>query len=86
MNEIIPTYTPIPHICKYCLGRLMQRLLDNGNDEYYCPDCEATAEGDHPSVLCICGFAIRTKKPYRCIPNPDRAPYNPVAYVAHLGR
>lgn len=77
-------YAPIPHVCKYCLGRLMHRPLENGLYEYFCPDCESVAEGNHPRMLCMCGFNIKGKKPYRCIPNPEREAYNPTAYIAHL--
>ena len=76
------SYLPIPHVCRYCLGRLMQHPLEGGGFEYFCPDCEQVAQGDHPMIACMCGYNVNGKHPYRCVKNDNVSAINPMQYMA----
>lgn len=83
-----------PHVCRHCFGRLVSRPLHGDLREYQCTNCEATAQHTDATQACCCGIQIRKRNGagrsggpmvdagIRCIPNPERSPAFPGAYVA----
>jgi hypothetical protein len=88
-----PVFTLMPHICRHCFGRLASRLND-GLQEYRCTNCETVTVALSHEEACCCGMKIRKRNGagrsggpmvdagIRCIPNPEKSPAFPSAYVA----
>lgn len=83
-----------PHICRSCFGRLVSRHLAGDLHEYRCTNCEATSQHTDATMACCCGIKVRKRNGagrsggpmvdagIRCIPNPEKSPSFPAAYVA----
>lgn len=83
-----------PHICRHCFGRLVSRPLHGDLREFKCTNCETTSQHTDAAQACCCGIQIRKRNGagrsggpmvdagIRCIPNPERSPAYPGAYVA----
>jgi hypothetical protein len=72
----------IPHACRACLGRLLER-----EGVIRCAECGAEARGG-PELLCGCGISVegaRAPVGFRCEPNPSRGPANPAEIVIVFG-
>lgn len=89
-----PIWSMEPHICRQCFGRLVSRPHASGLREYHCTNCELTSQDTSADGVCCCGIKIRKRNGtgrsggpmvdagVRCIPNPDKTPAFPSAYVA----
>lgn len=88
-----PVFALEPHICRHCFGRLASRVVD-GQREFRCTNCEHVTASDSHADACCCGMKIRKRNGtgrsggpmvdagVRCIPNPEKSPAFPSAYVA----
>lgn len=83
-----------PHICRHCFGRLASRPAGGDLREFRCTNCEVITHSIRAEDACCCGLKIRKRNGtgrsggpmvdagVRCIPNPDKSPAFPSAYVA----
>lgn len=62
-------YALTDHVCRICLGRVLQAL---DGSHHRCADCGLTAAGDVTAV-CVCGAKLRTNlgAGLRCQRKPD---------------
>lgn len=89
-----PAWHLEPHICRNCFGRLASRALPSGEQEFLCTNCMALTLSSMHADACCCGMKIRKRNGtgrsggpmvdagIRCIPNPEKSPAFPSAYVA----
>lgn len=75
----------LDHVCRVCLGRLLERSED-GKRIVRCAECGLEAEGVHRD-LCACGVRQRGGKDagMRCGRNPGISPERPQEIVVLLG-
>ena len=52
-----PPWKVTDHVCKLCLGRVLEGQRKDGTWATRCADCEARAEGRYDEVCC-CGAAL----------------------------
>lgn len=70
-------WEPINHACRHCGGRLLQKEGADGVMVVRCPQCDATASGDHES-LCCCGEEVAgLGRVWECFVNPAPTRANP---------
>lgn len=74
------------HLCGACLGRVLERLEDDGRPLYRCSNCGVEGEGrqglSHPSI-CACGSKLGKRDAgIRCIRNPRPRPSLPGEFLA----
>ena len=90
MIDDAQNWTVIDHVCRHCMGRILER----GND-LRCADCGARATQVHlprlvPSQpLCCCGLkepvGSTVKQNFRCVPNPHKSAENRAEIVVSFG-
>lgn len=83
-----------PHVCRHCFGRMASRALSETQHEFLCTNCMALTVAESAVDACCCGLKIRKRNGtgrsggpmvdagVRCIPNPEKSPAFPSAYVA----
>lgn len=70
-------WEPINHACRHCGGRLLQKEGGDGSLVVRCPQCDATAAGDH-DALCCCGEEVAgLGRVWECFLNPNPTRANP---------
>jgi hypothetical protein len=68
------TWRLIPHVCRHCVGRLLERVAEGDERMIRCADCGATVTGHH-GELCWCGANTGLAKvKLACMPNPGISP------------
>ena len=76
-------YILAPHVCRYCLGRVVQNVEVR---RFRCSTCGVSAP-DYVADICGCG--IRPKmgaaNRFRCIRNPKIGPSSPLEIVIMFG-
>ena len=68
------TWTITDHVCRQCLGRVLQR-----GTVFRCAMCGAEGQGE-PAAICACGIAaprLHGRPLFRCGPNPAPAAGEP---------
>lgn len=70
------------HLCRECLGRILQRIDGEGAGLHRCSNCGAEASGEVESI-CACGMRLsdQTDLRFRCMRNPKRSPKFPAEVV-----
>lgn len=79
----------IAHVCRYCLGRVLERKDATGKRFYLCADCERRGDTGRVEAICCCGAGeldkagrVIRRLGLHCVENPNPGVENPGVVVA----
>ena len=64
-----------PHICRSCLGRVLERIAPDGSRVFRCAKCGIERFGGDDAAICMCGLRLGgdgVDLGVRCVPNSGR--------------